>query len=396
MKKLNLIFMSLFISSFFTVLAIFTISRQFPLNILGLEGIPKYLVGLVFISSLPFILKNIFFNKKRDVTILTIFVTMLISIHSYYSLFVVCNPYGTLRFYLILLFVLLAYHVHLRKFVLDWFIFANIIQSLFLLLFELYLVFVASQPEISQIRYYFLTNRIGDVYTYNGFFYRIQILGNPLIPFSFFISVLLRKNKVIKLILFIGIIISANLAFYIATSLFLLFYILAKVKNNKQLIGNILKVGFIILLCSFPVIFYLEYILSKKKYSLEVRADQLNVLINDMSTSWITAILGKGLGNLINISTPLRDYSAYGYYFELQTIYIFNQMGILALIYYAIIIYITYRLYNRKLLFIYLFYIMYAVTNPYIFDTTHIIVILILNIIQREYYGKNIRNSNNV
>lgn len=395
MKKLNLVFIYSFILSFFIVLAIFTISRQFPLNILGLEGIPKYLVSLVFISSLPFILKNIF-NGKKDVTILTIFITILISIHSYYSLFIVCNPSGTLRFYLILLFVLFAYHVHLRKFVIDWFIFANIIQSLFLLLFELYLVFVASQPEISQIRHYFLTNLIGDVYSYDGFFYKIQMLGNPLIPFSFFISIFLRKKMIINLILLIGVIISANLAFYIATALFLLFFIVSRVKNNIQLINNLIKVSFIILICFFPVIFYLKYILSKKAYSLGVRADQLNVLISDMSTSWITVILGKGLGNLINVSTPLRDYSTYGYYFELQTIYIFNQMGILALIYYAIIIYIAYRLYNWKLFFIYLFYIMYAVTNPYIFDTIHIIVILILNIIQREYYEKNIRNSNYV
>jgi len=384
------------LSSISIILAIFVITRQFPLNLFGFTGIPKFLVFFCFLSGIPLILKNLFLCRYKSVVLLSFLAIFLIGFHSLYSLFMASNPIGTLRFFLILILIILAYYLKLPEFVLNWFIFFAVIQSLFLIIFEIYLIFLASPSETVMVRHFFLENNIGDVYSYNGYFYRIQILGNPLIPFAFFVSLSLKKKNVIRGILFLGVLISANLAFYLATFLFLLGYFVIKSRNNFRLINNIIKVYFLVFISLYPALKYMHYILGKKHNSLAVRADQFNVLINDMTNSTLTTLLGRGLGNVIYVKTPLRDYSSYGYYFELQTIYVFNQLGVFALMYYIILMYVAYKLYRRDLFFIYLCYIIYAVTNPYILDSTHIIVILILNILQEKYYGKSLCNYNDV
>jgi len=283
-------------------------------NLLGFEGTPKIFVGLAFLSAFPLILKRLL-EQKNAPALVAFFIIIIICIHVHYSLYVANNPLGTLRFFLILVLIVLSYYLELPRYVLTWFMFFILLQSLFLLAFEIYLIFLASKEQALYIRQFFLKYNIGDVYTYTGFFYRIQILGNPLVPFGFFLSIILRKNNIMKIILCLGVMISANLAFYIATITFLaLYFLFIKPKNNFQLINNAIKIFLIFLLCSFPIYIYAQYILEKKTYSLSVRADQFDVLINDMSNSIITVLLGKGLGNIINVQTPLRDYSLHSHY----------------------------------------------------------------------------------
>lgn len=113
--------------------------------------------------------------------------------------------------------------------------------------------------------------------------------------------------------------------------------------------------------------------------SIGTRIDQYHVLLNDFSSNFPDLIFGKGFGNLIQVVTSARDYSNYIYY-ELQTIYFLNQMGLLVFSIFIIFnIYLAIKhIQNHMIRLIYCMYILYASTNPYIFDTNHLVVIITL------------------
>jgi hypothetical protein len=132
----------------------------------------------------------------------------------------------------------------------------------------------------------------------------------------------------------------------------------------------------------FPIYSYTKNVIGYKDNSLGTISDQANVLLADLEKT--SVILGSVLGNTINITTAYRDYSNQIYY-EIQAVYLFNQLGILnfAVFIFLHILFAINFISQKKLLLIYFFYVVYAVTNPYIFDTNHVIVIMILVTLNR-------------
>ena len=132
----------------------------------------------------------------------------------------------------------------------------------------------------------------------------------------------------------------------------------------------------------------------KSDESSAIRIEQATLLLKDLGESPITLIMGKGMGNTLSVQTSFRDYTD-NIYFELQILYILNQLGIIAFIIFSLYnIYLTItKIKYKELIFVYLFYIMYAITNPYIFDTNHIIVILTLCSISNYLTNKKYNNS---
>lgn len=132
----------------------------------------------------------------------------------------------------------------------------------------------------------------------------------------------------------------------------------------------------------------------KSDESSAIRIEQATLLLKDLGESPVTLIMGKGMGNTLSVQTSFRDYTD-NIYFELQILYILNQLGIIAFIIFSLYnIYLTItKIKYKELIFVYLFYIMYAITNPYIFDTNHIIVILTLCSISNYLTNKKYNNS---
>jgi len=245
------------------------------------------------------------------------------------------------------------------------------------------------------IRFLFQERGWGDVYTYDGFFYRIQIKGNALIPFAFFLTFLkdytFKYRKILQSVLFISSIIAGNFAFLIGIFVFFIFWYLFNNLNKRKIINKIIILSFISLFSIGPNLKYTQETLERKSgYSLGTRDDQKNVLLTDMQENISTFLLGKGLGNNVKIKTFFRDYTD-NTYFELQVIYFFNQLGLVnSLIFFCFLLYLSInKIFYKDLLFIYFCYIIYAVTNPYILDTTQIVVILILISISNERRQKN-------
>jgi hypothetical protein len=127
--------------------------------------------------------------------------------------------------------------------------------------------------------------------------------------------------------------------------------------------------------------YYVKDVLARKsEASLSTRWDQSAVLMDNLTEGVVYTIFGRGLGNTVDVVTPARDYRG-DYYFELQTLYILNQIGIFGFLIFIIynlrIIFVNYK--KSYLVFLYFCYIIYSVTNPYIFDSVNVAVIFILN-----------------
>lgn len=290
-----------------------------------------------------------------------------------------------IRFGIVVSLIPLAYFVILptSKCLKVLFILATLMGFL-MILGEIYMLSLSPQ-EASDIRHFLLNQNLGDVYTF-GTYYKIQVRGTSLLPFAFMFSFsgikLFSKRVMIllRLILLSGVFIAGNFAYYISIFIFLLLLFFWNNKNVKQLAGAVFVLTILLLIIS-PFVF--EYASStmeaKASGSNAIRVEQGTLLMNDLFDNPISGIFGQGLGNTIDASTHFRNYKD-NIYFELQTLYFLNQMGIVSfLIFVMLNVYLAIKCIKlKKLLVLYALYVLYAFTNPYILDTTQIIVIISL------------------
>jgi hypothetical protein len=111
---------------------------------------------------------------------------------------------------------------------------------------------------------------------------------------------------------------------------------------------------------------------AKKVISNATRTDQAKVLLTTGNI-----ISGNGFGTSIHSVTKFRDYTD-DIYFELQTLYIINQIGLIGYFLFMLCtIYIFYN-HNKRMLPVYIIYLLYTFWNPYCFDTTHMVAAFFL------------------
>ena len=252
------------------------------------------------------------------------------------------------------------------------------------------------------IRHFFLNNNWGDVYTYNGIIWKIQLKGNALLPFAFFISMVYYKGfkrSLIAGLFFVATLLAGNFAYILGIILFLgLYYIYSKRWTIQKIVLNGF-IGIILTIVLFnPTYNYFSNVVEQKSgYSNSTRIDQTNVLVENMNKNLVTILFGQGLGNTVDVKTEWRDYSG-AIYYELQAFYIMNQLGILFFTFFILInILLAYYMFKYKLLFIvYASYIFYALFNPYFLDTSHIVAIIILLSLRKVFDEKNIFNTRSI
>ena len=295
------------------------------------------------------------------------------------------------RFFMIFAIILTAYFHPPHRHFINIFLFLACLHSLVLVIFEIYMAFFTDYSLYQVIRMYFNENGYGDVFTFNGFFYRVQIVGNSVIPVSLFIAVIYLKNSwrkyIAAILLLSGTVIAGNFAFLIATLFFAYLYLSLSVKLTYQniVVGTVLMVLLVLggyLLTKDYSTMVLE---RKKDVSLGARADQTALLMDDLAENSFSLLFGKGLGHTIAKETQFRDYTG-TFYYELQTLYLLNQTGIIYFSLFVLtnVILILKFINNKKLLLIYASYLVYAVTNPYIFDSVHVLLIIVLVSMRKE------------
>lgn len=388
------------ISFFICVLAL---TRQFP--IFQLSKIISLSLILVFVFSIPFLIKN-FWNADKFVKYLLIANILSLTLLLVYSVIIQQNNLSlAIRFFSIFMLILFVFLLPPQKIYVNIFILLAVLHSVFLILFEIYIVSFAGPDFPAFIRSKVTSLGLGDIYTYNQYFYRIQIKGNPILPIAFIISLFAIQSKRIKIsvisLLFAGTIVAGNLAFILAIVFFLGMYgillifsnekvasFLKNIFNSKKriiiLVGSVFSILIISIFMLYP---YLnEVLIRKMEYSIPTRFDQVKYLIEDLMENAASLLFGQGFGNVINVITDYRDYRD-NYYFELQTIYILNQVGILYFLFFLVtkFIFVVKFWGNKFSYLIYLSYVLYAFTNPYLFDTTNILVLIVVSSLSKLY-----------
>lgn len=295
------------------------------------------------------------------------------------------NPLGTaFRFFIILIFIQCAFFVKPNQAYIKILIGFLVLQSVFLIGLHLVLNIFFNMSSYMFLRLFFQAQGWGDLYTYNGLFYNIQILGNALLPLGVFVALIYYqggKRFVLVSILFIGMLVAGNFAFLLGVFFFLisLFLVTKSFPTRKFLVGFFI-LSAIGIIAARPVANYLDKTIeAKSEESNPTRIDQSKVLWENLTENPVNFVLGKGLGNTLKVKTKWRDYTD-NIYFELQSLYFLNQLGLLNFLFFVLVnfglVFLFFR--NIQVKVIYFAYIVYAFFNPYFLDTSHIVVIITL------------------
>lgn len=350
---------------------------------------------MIFILSLRQVINQI----SQDLPVLC-FLSSLI-IFALGSMFIGNDPLLVIRFFSIILFILLAYYVRIDgESIIRWFIYILSIQAIVVIGIEIYMVVVFGTGPYGGMRSYFLDSGFGDVYTYGSGYYKVQIKGNALLPVAFMLSALMfgytKEIKYISLslLLLVGVVFSGNFAFQISVFLFILYLVIKRYFTRKRMAQFFAISIFAVAVTLLVALPYAQSTIEAKSggqaSSMGTRYDQFDVLINDMTSSLNSTMLGKGLGNTVSVETNARNYDGYIYY-ELQTVYILNQLGPILFSFFILcnVFLVAKKFKSQVAIFIYALYCIYAASNPYMLDTNHVLLIIVL--ISFSHYARNVK-----
>lgn len=248
-----------------------------------------------------------------------------------------------------------------------------VLKSLVLVCIGIYLIKLGSHINI---RNWVESKSMGDIYLQHGI-PKVQVQGNGLIPALFMIDFTKRKKLTfVNSILFLGSVFAGNFAFILGIFLFAIIRIVQYIKKYDRY-GLIILFCMLIGLTMLPYTYnYLEYKTLQKSHSNSLKVEQMIILADT------NLIIGNGLGSYIQKQGKYRTYNG-NIYYEIQSFYILNQIGIIAFVLFLIIS--CFKIYknDKTALYLYLLYLFYSFFNPYSFDTTHMFVIIILENLYR-------------
>lgn len=364
-------------------LVIFLVSRHFPLGDRSL--IMNAMLLLFFLLSLGQISKSIVADKP------VLLLIALLSMHALYSITLGNDVSIVFRFYAILLLVILAYYAHInsRRF---WnlVVWIYLLHAFIVVGIAIVLAVMFGSEGAPLVRNYFLGNGHGDVYTYGNLFYRVQIKGNALLPvmfmlcFHFWYCMRTKWYLFCCLVFFVGTVFAGNFAFLIALTFFIISYYLLNMRTIRQFKAYLLSAAFSVVAFVVVGLNYVISTLEKKSgaanSSLGLRKEQVELLLNDLNVSLVELFFGRGLGNLLHYKTMYRNYTD-AIYYEVQAAYILNQTGfILFSLFSFFCVFLAFKRFGQNVfILIFLCYVMYAITNPYIFDTYHVLVVVLIS-----------------
>ena len=282
---------------------------------------------------------------------------------------------STLRFFLILAVIPLAGLIEENDFKLEWKVFQVIMVARILPAIYKWIGLFISQ-DYTQDRLWARSNGVGDIYIINGI-PRVQLVGSSLFVMAFLID-LYKKRKITPfgILMIIGALITGNSAYILGIAVGFFFFFLPTL--NKWRMGHSWKALIVIPLIIVGIILFVRFSIStmgeKSATSNIVRIEQARILLDT------NPAIGDGLGHQIYGTAGSHIYSGDNTYFELQTLYIFNQIGTIGLIlFYVLTISVFLGKQRPFMLYLYLSYLIYSFFNPYCFDSTHIMVMVLIS-----------------
>lgn len=363
------------ISYFLFFIVVFLLTRQVPF----FEYSSFMNIALLGFAIYPLVeLVKSILKRKEQFSALIATSLILFLILSIYSVAHINEPVNILKWLIILSVLLIAYKVSPSENFVITFIGLIIIQAIFIDAILLLMTTSFTLDNYSVVRQYVFLKDWGDVYTFDGFFWFVKLRGSGLLPVGLFVSYLYLKGRIriIALIILIPSIIVSNTAFVFASVIFFTILLFIRIRLT---FARVIAVLITLLLIAPLLNSVVSKVISDKDSSMDVRYDQFNVLVNDFTKSNSGILFGTGLGHTISVDSPVRDYTG-DMYFELQPIYVLNQLGFVVFSLYIFIHMILAKIFirDKELLLLYCCYVLYASSNPYIFDTSHFVVIVVL------------------
>ena len=228
--------------------------------------------------------------------------------------------------------------------------------------------------DFGYFRAWAFDNALGDIYFLNRFIPKVQVHGNALLIIAFMIDCLDSKKITLrKITLLAGVLVAGNFAFILALLAFFGWQAGIKavqfIKSNK-------KAKYVVIACAVAaaavlVPYFITKIVEKSASSNVVRLEQAKILLD------ANPFIGEGLGCWVTASNDVLNYNG-DIYFELQTLYIYRQIGfVLLALFYAVVLIPVWKKGKSPFIF-YLVYLFYSFWNPYCFDVTQIITTIIV------------------
>jgi hypothetical protein len=243
------------------------------------------------------------------------------------------------------------------------------------------LAFMHDPSVASAARFYVKDAEWGDIYSFDGFYYRVQLIGNALLPLLFLIGLWKYKDgaayRWTAWLALAGVIAAGNLTYHIVivvAVLIRLWPLMRKSARARIVIALALFGAVAVALPATVEVFDRKFTGSE---SMDIRYDQVDVAKKAWSNSPAGFLIGAGLGAPYPDGRD-RDYSHYQY-IELQILYLTYQLGLLGmLIYFATLVVLVFHFLDPTGQLIFWLYVLSGCTNPTVLDTNQILAAMML------------------
>ena len=349
----------MFVCTLWTV-AIAAYYFQFPFVDLASLIVPA------FAAYLLISVKRILHEMDRSFLLLWFFLALYLTGNLFATVSFFSASETALRFYFIVLVIPICFFLRNENFSAEYRIFCwlSICKALFLIGMALYMLYVGSYEPFRL----WANSLGGDMYFVYDFFPRIQVSGNALLLVAFLMEFARNKGLSVYLLLFfIGILIEGNFSFFLAIAVFLGYYFIRYVWQRGVTFKKLFVV-FVVLIMGTGFCFYtLDQREQKADGGNALRVAQAEVLLSG------NPFVGEGLGAKVYDNVRLGR-MADDKYFEIQTLYIFFQIGFVGLILFYLSNILALRcVASADAWCVYVVYLIGSFFNPYCFDVTQMV-----------------------
>jgi hypothetical protein len=286
------------------------------------------------------------------------------------------------RFFAITMGTLFAFHIRPTTVSVSWSLLPVTLQALIVAAISIGLSLLQDPDLAFAARSIAQEAQWGDIYSFDGLYYRVQVVGNALLPLLFMVSLWrLGSGRVYRwmvLASLIGLVAAGNLTYALVAALaaFIRYRAWLFATSGRATL-TLLSLLVALVLAGGAVAEAFSVKFDGGDSSMGVRFDQIDAAAREVGDSPASMLWGTGLGAPFPDGRE-RKYSE-SQYIELQSLYLFLQLGAVGtLLYLATLFYCARRFLADDGRTIFWLFLLAGSTNPYILDTNQLVATALL------------------